>query len=286
MQKFIKRLLLVVGVLVVVLLAAVMLLGGPLIKQAINRAGPGLMKAPVSVEDVQLSVLRGHLRLRGLHVGNPEGFKTPSLFDMRTLEVDLDVFSLLQPTLRIRKILIEAPEITYERGLKTSNIGALQAQLSPPAAAAPEAERPASPAPAGGKKVVIEKLTITGAKVKASLTLLGGQALTLPLPPIAMTNIGGGEKNPQGVTLVSAINDILAAILSSVTQVVSGAAGLAADGVKALGSGVGKVGGAVTDGAGKVGGAVTEGAGKALRGATDLFRKKDAAAPATNAPAS
>ena len=232
MQKFIKRLLLVVGVLVVVLLAAVMLLGGPLIKQAINRAGPGLMKAPVSVEDVQLSVLRGHL------------------------------------------------------GLKTSNIGALQAQLSPPAAAAPEAERPASPAPAGGKKVVIEKLTITGAKVKASLTLLGGQALTLPLPPIAMTNIGGGEKNPQGVTLVSAINDILAAILSSVTQVVSGAAGLAADGVKALGSGVGKVGGAVTDGAGKVGGAVTEGAGKALRGATDLFRKKDAAAPATNAPAS
>jgi len=274
MKKFIKRLLLIVVLLLVVLVAAVLLFGGPLIKHAVNTAGPRLMGVAVHVEDVQFAPLRGHLLLKGLHVGNPEGFKTQSLFDMQTLEVNLEPLSLFKQTMLIRQIRIEAPEITYERGLKDSNIGALQAKLSPPAAA-PEAAKPAAQEKAGGKKVIIQELSITGARVKASLTLLGGQALTLPLPPLTLHDIGGGAKDPQGVTLVSAINEVLSAVLASVTKVVSGAVNLTGQGVKAVGAGVGQV----SAGVGQVGGTVGDGLGKAVHGVTDLFKKKDAEQP-------
>ena len=101
-------------------------------------------------------------------------------------------------------------------------------------------------------------LTITGAKVKASITMLGGQTLSLPLPPITLHDIGGGEENKQGVAFATAINDILNAILAGVSQVITGVGGVAADGVKAAGDGLNKLG---------------DGLGKALGGAAGLFKK-------------
>ncbi len=255
MKPFLK----IAGLVVAGLVIVVLLFSGLIIKGAVNRAGPRLLGVPVQVQSVKLSLLRGHMTLRGLHVGNPAGYKTASLFDLRTLEVDLDVLSLLKKTVIIREIRIEAPEITYERGLKNSNIGALQAQLNPPGAAAtPAAAPPAVQDKTGGKKVIIKKLTITGAKVKASITMLGGQTLSLPLPPITLHDIGGGEENKQGVAFATAINDILNAILAGVSQVITGVGGVAADGVKAAGDGLNKLG---------------DGLGKALGGAAGLFKK-------------
>jgi len=256
MKPFLK----IAGLVVVALMLIVLLFSGLIIKAAVNRAGPRLLGVPVQVQSVKLSLLRGHMTLRGLHVGNPAGYKTASLFDLRTLEVDLDVLSLLKKTVIIREIRIEAPEITYERGLKNSNIGALQAQLNPPGATA----TPAAQDKTGGKKVIIKKLTITGAKVKASITMLGGQTLSLPLPPITLHDIGGGDKDKQGVTFATAINDVLNAILAGVSQVITGVGGVAADGVKAAGDGLNKLG---------------DGLGKALSGAAGLFKKSAAPPP-------
>ena len=258
-----KTLLKIVGLAVVLLLIIVLLFSGLIVKMTVNRVGPRMLGVPVKLQEVELSLRRGQLILRGLHVGNPVGFKAESLFDLRILKIDLDVASLFKNTLVIKEIRIEAPEITYERGLRDSNIGALQAQLSPKdSAAAPEAALPAEKDKAGGKKVIIKKLTITGAKVKVTFTALGGQAMPLPLPTITLNDIGGGEKDKQGVTFVAAIREVLNAILSSVTKAVTGVAGLAVDGFKAGGAGVRKVGGALG-----------EGIGKTLGGATSLFKK-------------
>jgi len=56
-------------------------------------------------------------------VGNPEGFKTESVFQLNQIRVILDPKSLLTNRIHIREILIDAPEITYEVGLSGSNIG-------------------------------------------------------------------------------------------------------------------------------------------------------------------
>ena len=266
MKKALKVIGLVLLVVVVLVVLGVGLFGGSLIKQAVNKAGPRLLGVPVTLQSVTFAPFKGQLKLNGLHVGNPEGFKTAGLFDLGSLDIELDMTSLFKKIIVIREIRIGAPEITYERALKNSNIGQLLEQLGPkeevPAAAQPKAAPP--PKKAGGKKVVIEKLSISGARVNASVTALGGHAMVLPLPPISLSNIGGSDQEAQGVTLVEAIQNILTAVLKSVTEVVTGAGKLAEEGVKA-------VGGAATDGVKAVGGVAAEGVKAVGTGASKVF---------------
>lgn len=287
MKKIIKRVGLVLLVIILVVVLALLFAGGPIIKNAINTAGPKVMGVPVSVKEVAFAPLSGTLTLKGLHVGNPEGFKTPALFDMNLLHVELNTGSLLKDVIVVREVRIEAPEITYEQGLRANNIGALLDQMTPktgaPAPDKPAAE-PAKEAK-GGKKVVIEKLTVSGARVHASVTAMGGHAVILPLPPLSLSNIGGSAEpggEAKGVTFVDAIREVLGAILKSVTDVVAGAGKLAVEGAKVVGDaaaeGAKAVGGAATEtgkaigsGVGAVGDAVGEGAGKVLGGVKSLF---------------
>jgi uncharacterized protein involved in outer membrane biogenesis len=105
---------------VVVLVAIVLILnsfGGRLIQKTVNVAGPAALGVPVSLEKAEFHLLRGHVLLKGLTVGNPDGFKTDGIFELGQLTVDLNTRSLLSGVVHIRKILIDAPKITYERGL-------------------------------------------------------------------------------------------------------------------------------------------------------------------------
>ena len=66
----------------------------------------------------------------GLHVGNPEGFKTAGLFDLGAVSVDVDNSTLLSDVIVIKEISIDGLALTYEQGLRGSNLGALIDQLS------------------------------------------------------------------------------------------------------------------------------------------------------------
>jgi hypothetical protein len=271
MRKILKWVGWTVGTLILLLVLGVIFGSGPLVKHVVNTAGPRLLGVPVRLQQAAFSPFTGRLTLQGLHVGNPEGFKTPGLFELDALDIDVDMTTLFKPVVVITEIRIAAPEITYEWAIKNSNIGALLDQLNSKSAA-PEptpAAPAAAPAPEGGKKVVIAKLTISGARVHAAVKALGGHAPALPLPVIELANIGGKDKDAQGVTLLEALRKILGALLTGVTDVVSGAGKLAVDGVKA-------VGGVAMDGVKAVG----AGVGKAREGVRNLLGRGEKDEPA------
>lgn len=269
-KKIVIGLILAVGV----ILLLVMVRGGTLIREAINQGGPALLGVDVKVEDVTFRPLRGHVQLKNLHVGNPKGYKTEGVFDLGLVEVELKPGSLLSDTIIIETVKIEKPVITYERGLKNSNIGALLEQLEGGKAEKPAGEEePKKPAPEpeakpksepkaeGGKRVIIRDLQVNGSQVKVSLTALQGVAAPIPLPPVHLTGIG---EESGGTSFGEALGKIIGAILGAVTDVATGAGKLAVDGVTA-------VGGAAADGAKAVGGA----AGKLTEGIGGLFTGKD-----------
>lgn len=244
------------------LLIALMVAGGHMIKTAVNTAGPALLGVPVTLADAEFRPLRGLLRLEGLHVGNPEGFTSPGLFDLDRMEIRLRPGSLFSDTIRVTRIEIAAPVITYELGLGRSNIGALIEQLggepageeTPGGAGEPEKEGEEPK----GKKVVIDELVIRGARVKVSAVATGGLGAPIPLPPITLRDIG---KDSGGATPIEVIRDVFTAIGHSVTSVVTGAGKLVGDGVDA----VGDAGKKAVDGLKDAGGAVLD----ALRGGKD-----------------
>ena len=215
-----KTLLKMAGFLLALLAVIVLLFGGLIVKMTVTHAGSRMLGVPLKLQDVELSLWRGQLILRGLRVGNPEGFRTEGLLDLRTMTVDLDVVSLLKDTVVIKEIRMEAPEITYERGSNDNNMHALLARLNPPGSASvPEEATPGAGEKTGGQKVIIRKLIITGAHVNAATTVPGGRPLTLSLPPISLENIGGGANDRgQGVTFIAAIRRVLDALLWNITK--------------------------------------------------------------------
>ena len=269
-----KKLIKIAGGLVVVLaalFAALELSLDKVVLKGVNAAAPAALGVPVTLQDASISLLRGKAALQGLHIGNPEGFKTDGLFDLGSIAVDIDNSTLLSDTIVIKEIAIDGLALTYEKGLLDSNLGALIEQLSAgaekEAPEAGEAEEPTEPQDATekpAKKVVIEKLSITGSRMNFSITgaaaLTGGGAIPLPLPPITLTDLG---KEKESITFVEAIQEVLQAIAGAAGTAIAGAGNLVGDAGKAVGEGAMDVGEGAVEAGKAVGGAALD-AGKAV----------------------
>lgn len=257
-----KKLLKILGVIVAVLAVLFVVLElslNKIVLKGVNAAAPQLLGVPVTLQGADLSLVRGKAALAGLHVGNPEGFKTDGLLDLGSISVRLDNASLLTDTIVIKEIAIDGLVVTYEKGLKNSNLGALIESLSAgEEEEAPEqepAEKPGEEKPA--KKVVIEKLTITGSRMNFSVSglasLTGGGAIPIPLPPITLTDLG---KEKDGVTLVEALQRILNEIAGAAGTAIAGSAKILGQGLGAAGEGATEAGKSVVSNASEVGKAV------------------------------
>jgi hypothetical protein len=258
MKKSKKIVLIAVGV-VLLLVVVLMLSLGQIIKAGVNTAGPKLAKVPVHLNSVVVNPLTGMVRIKGLVVGNPEGFNTPSAMELNDFKLNIKMSSLFSKAIVIEEILIDAPQITYEKSLKSSNLSTLQANLAPKKeSAAPKTEPAPDAKPAekkAAKKVIIEDFQLNGAKVHVTITALGGKKMTLPLPNIQMKDIG---KDSGGASPTEVISETFDAISKAVVDAVASGGAIAGDALK-------DVGGAASDAA--------KGATDAAKGAADSIKK-------------
>jgi uncharacterized protein involved in outer membrane biogenesis len=251
-----KKILSIIGVIILVLIIALVLFLGQIIKTAVETVGPQVAGVPVTLEKAGINLLSGNVTLKGLVIGNPEGYNTPSAMELGHFAVDLKMASLFTDTIVIKKIHITGPQITYEKGLKDSNLSRLQNNLAPAEAEKPAEEKPAPEKKKGpGKKVIIEDFLFDDAKIHVTLTALAGKKLTLPLPPIHLQDIG---KASAGASISEVVNKVLGAVIGAVTDAVASSGDLAGDALKGAG-------GAATDAA--------KGATDAAKGAADSIKK-------------
>lgn len=275
-----KKVLIIIGIVLVVLIVAVQFFLGGIVKTAIEKAGPQIAGVPMTVEKVGINPLGGAVNVKALVIGNPEGFKSESCMELGEFKLDMDMGSLFSDTIIIKRIRIDAPEITYERGLKSSNLSTLLDNLKgdEPKEEQPEEEPKEKKA---GKKVIIEDFQLNDAKVNATFTALGGKKLPVPLPPIHLQDIG---KESDGASPVDVISEVLNKVVASVGEAATatlkgagdmagkaleGATGAAGDALKGAGDTAGKALGGASDAAGKALG----GAGDAAKGATESLKK-------------
>jgi hypothetical protein len=219
-----------IGLTLLVLLAILVLLinyaMGPIVKAAVEKAGPLVAGVPIKLEQSHFRLLRGVIDLKGFELGNPEGFKTPCAIRVNEVAVDIDVKSLFSDTIVIKRIYIKAPEVTYELGLGKSNIGRILEKLESGQKPAPEEKK-------SGKKVIIEDFLMEGGTVKLGATLTMGAAAPIPLPAIHLTNLGK-EEGRKGASPVEVVKKIFGEIGKSVSHLVTGSVNLVEGGVKKL----------------------------------------------------
>lgn len=213
-MKAFKALVVPGAVLVVIAAAAVSSRLGAGVKLAVERLGPGIVGAPVTVGGASLAPWSGRLTLTNLVVGNPPGFKGARALAVGLVDVRLQVSSLLTDTIVVESVTLREPEIDYELGAGGSNIARLQRNAEVARGKAPEA---APGKPSKSKSLLVKDLLVTGGRV-------GVQGVKIALPGVHLTNLGGKGRSPA-----QAVSETLSAVAASAARAASGA------GTKALG---------------------------------------------------
>jgi uncharacterized protein involved in outer membrane biogenesis len=170
-------------------------------------------------------LLSGAGTIKGLLVGNPEGFKTPSAISVGEVTLALKPGSLLSDKIVIKTINVQAPEITFETDLRHNNLSKILSNLQEATGGAgkepakpqePSQSKEAKPA----KKLQVDEFVITGGRIHVSATgLIQGTAM-IPLPDIRLHDLGTG---PDGITPAELTRIVLEAIETKAAQAASGA---------------------------------------------------------------
>jgi len=234
-----KKLLILGGIATVVVVIGVLVMLGkinPIVKSGVEKGGPVILKAPVTLDAVDISFFSGSGELKGFTVGNPEGYKTDYAFSIDRLKIDLDVKSVTSDKIHIKNINIDSPSIVFEGGFGKSNLSQLQSNAMEFADSGGDSTQKKKSG--SSKKLLIDHVSINNGSISVSMKLLQGQKLTVPLPKLELKDIG----KDKDATISDALGEILAAVNNAVIPAVQ-------SGVGSLASGAEKSGEALQEGA-------------------------------------
>jgi hypothetical protein len=167
------------------------------IKWGVETLGPQLMKVDVKLDGVSVSLLSGSAKINGLVVGNPTGYDTPHAIRVDAANLALIPISIFSDKVIVKSIRVESPNIYYEGGLDGDNLRTIMNNVS------------------ASKKLQVDDLVITGAKVNVSVKGTRGLSVPITLPDIHLSNLGQG---PEGITGAELTEKVLSEITSAVAQ--------------------------------------------------------------------
>jgi hypothetical protein len=212
-----KRILIIGGVVVAILALVVYILFTSLdsvVEAAIEKYGSEITQTTVTLDAVKISLTDGQGALKGLSVGNPEGFTAAHSFQLGKIKMTLDIGTITGDTVVVNEILIDKPVVTYELSPHGSNIAAIQRNVQ------------AYMGPGGGSKddggegpkLVIKDLYIKGGEVNVKATVLKERELSARLGDIHLKDIG---KDKSGASPGEVVERIMAHLTKGVGSAVA-----------------------------------------------------------------
>lgn len=212
-----------VGVGVAVIIGAVAWLASSLdsiVKSAIERFGPEITGVAVKVGSVSISATDGKGAIRGLILGNPRGFKAENALKLGEISMTVDPATLTGSVVVIKELVINAPEITYEKAGNTTNLDAIQRNVDR------YVKAHSSPAEKKSEtRMIIENLYIRDGRITLTGGLLGESTMTTSLPMVHLRDVG---RKSNGATAGEVTKQVMGAMVGGVTR----AAGAAAESIK------------------------------------------------------
>jgi len=236
-----KKLLLIGGIIVGLGIVGVVVTSfflGNIVTAGVNNFAPGLTQTKVVLASATISPLSGRGTLHGLVVGNPKGWSDANLCSMGKIHVDLAPFSIFGDHIVVNEILIEAPEFNYETKIVASNVADLLKNIEQITGGK---DAPQATTKSGQPiKFEVKKFRLQNGWVRLGV---GPAAMKLPMPPIALDNLGTSEGGITPDQLVFAVmKSVTGSVVSATTQAagkIGGTAGAAAaEGVKKTGEAI------------------------------------------------
>ncbi len=159
-----------------------------LVKSAIETYGSQATQTTVQVESVKIVLQNGSGEIRGLTVGNPQGFIGQQAFSLGEVSTQIELTSLSEEMVVIESVRVLDPEIFFELNAEgKTNLDVLKKQLT---AGSSESSASSSQESSETPKLLVRKLLFTGGKIHAKVIPLN-KDYELKLPKIELENLGG-----------------------------------------------------------------------------------------------
>jgi len=197
------------------------------VKKGVETMAPKLTGTAVRIDGVSISPFSGKGEITGLMIGNPQGFHTDAAIRLNTLRIAMVPKSLLSGRLDIKQIVIDGPEITYEKALNGNNINRIMQNIQSTSGGKKSAAQENS-----GPQLLIEDLLIRNGTIRLSTTLMQGQTLSVPLPEIHLRDIG---KKSNGTSVEEVATRVFGAVNREVATAVAGSGRVLKDTAATLG---------------------------------------------------
>ena len=211
MKKLLKGLLAIIGGIILILDLALALHPfwiGSAVKCGAEKVGPKFTGTPIAMANCDINLYAGRVSFDGFVLDNPAGASEKVAASVGAFKVVVDPSTVASDVIVVKEITIKDVFASYINVNGTNNFDVIAANAAGPqveepaeAEAAPEAEEE-KPV----KKVIIEKLTISGVKVN-----LGGFPIVVPVD-ITLTDIG---KESDGAKLEEVCAKISEAVMKS-----------------------------------------------------------------------
>ena len=219
---------------------------GPIVKIGMEQLGPKVAQVTVKVDGVDVALLSGSAALKGLVVGNPQGFATPQAISVGTVAISLDPLSVTSNKILIHSVHVVSPEITFEGGISRNNLSKILDNVTAfsknvtPASGNSSTQSGNKPAP----KIEVDDFLITGAKVHINIT--GVVSKDVSLPDIHLTDLGKENNGLTPSELTSAVlkaisSDTVSTVTSTIANLGQGVKGLGQNAAKTVGENVSKI---------------------------------------------
>ena len=176
-----------------------------LIKQSVETSGPRFTKTELQLESASFSMFSGSGMLKGLVLGNPEGYGTDFAVKVAQTEIGVRPGSLLADKIHITHVRVLNPQIHFEGGLVKNNLS----QILDNVRAATGAGREPTTSSGTTKKLQVDEFTVTGGRIHVTAGLPGGPPFTVALPDIRFTHLGEGPEGIMAAELAGKLVDEL-----------------------------------------------------------------------------
>lgn len=220
-RKWILRAVVGLVVVLIAVFVAVAFSLGSILKKGVETIGPKATQVEVKVKSAGVWLFAWRVELTGIVLGNPPGFKTPSAITVEDVSVRVRPGSVFSDKLVVESINVKMPVITLEGGLRDNNLKKIEKNLNDYIGSPSTTTN--SPAPSSSpakpeRKLQVNELVITGAKLQFNTKLSSGRTVTLSIPDIHLTGLGSG---PEGITAVEVGQRTLHAVLDAATTAVA-----------------------------------------------------------------
>lgn len=149
------------GVLFLLLILAV-IFRDPLAKFVIRTCGSSLLGVDVRVEDIDTSLFKGTVRVRGLSVANPKGYSDRKAFELKEFFVKVKIGSLFTSKIEVEEIKVDGLSVNCEgESLLKNNFMAILERFDKKG----EKKKKTEPKKKSETEVVIRKVAVSNVHV-------------------------------------------------------------------------------------------------------------------------